>query len=503
MRNISLDEKYRVIKDEDRDEIRRRNKEIQKSKYMQKFHINPLSGLLNDPNGFCFYKGRYHLFYQWFPFGGYHGAKNWYHTSSLDLIHWKNEGVALKTDTTYDNRGVYSGNAFIQGDNMYLIYTGNHKDENDIRHPYQIVAEYDSKNYIKHPPFISEHQDYTEHQRDPKIIKYGDVYYLILGAQNKDKKGRLLVYVSDDILGSWVFKGEMRIEGYDDFGYMWECPDIVKIGDRYVFLFSPQGLKSNGYKFNNVFQNGYIIGDIDFDNLTFSPVSSFEELDRGFDFYACQSAFIRDEDMEEVKKTLPSFSKDKVLLCAWMGLPDSSYTTDESEDYSGCLSLSRVLSIEDNKLIQRPVESVYSLKGDIICQDEMNSYDFEIDSPILIEIKDINSTKFSLKIYYDEKNDKGFLVEYDENLLTVKRDGANRINENQGITRVIELEKLNDLQIFIDSSSVEMFINDGQFTSTSRVFPTKNEYMVSFTSVDKVKFSAVKLETSVKNEFAL
>ena len=95
------------------------------------------------------------------------------------------------------------------------------------------------------------------------------------------------------------------------------------------------------------------------------------------------------------------------------------------------------------------------------------------------------------------------MVEYNENLLTVKRDGANRINENQGITRVIELEKLNDLQIFIDSSSVEMFINDGQFTSTSRVFPTKNEDMVRFTSVDKVKFSTVKLETSVKNEFAL
>ena len=87
---------------------------------------------------------------------------------------------------------------------------------------------------------------------------------------------------------------------------MWECPDIAKIGDKYIFLFSPQGLKSEGYRFNNVFQNGYIIGDIDFENLIFTAISDFEELDRGFDFYACQTAFVRDEDVADVKKALPS-----------------------------------------------------------------------------------------------------------------------------------------------------------------------------------------------------
>lgn len=503
MRKISLEEKYRAIKNEDGDEIKRRNEKIQNSKYMQKFHINPLSGLLNDPNGFCFYKGRFQLFYQWFPFGGFHGAKNWYHTSSADLIHWKNEGLALKTDTVYDNRGVYSGNAFIQDNRMYLVYTGNHKDEKDIRHPYQIVAELDGKNFIKHPPIISENLDYTEHQRDPKIIKEGDTYYLILGAQNKEKKGRLLVYSSDDILGNWKFKGEMSIKGFEDFGYMWECPDIAKLGDKYIFLFSPQGLKSDGFRFNNIFQNGYIIGDIDFESLIFTPVSEFEELDRGFDFYACQSAFVRDEDVEDVKKVLPFFNKDDALLSAWMGLPDSSYTTDESEDYSGCLALSRVLSIEDDRLIQRPVESAYDLKGDIIYQGDEKSCKFKIDSPILIEMKEINSSKFSLKIYYDEKNDRGFFVDYDKKLLTVKRDGYNRINENQGLTRSIELENLDELSIFIDSSSVEIFVNDGKFTSTSRVFPTDAEDEIVFESEDKVNLELTKLRASVKNEFAL
>ena len=386
---------------------------------------------------------------------------------------------------------------------MYLVYTGNHKDEKDIRHPYQVVAELDGKNFVKHPPIISEHIDYTEHQRDPKIIKEADTYYLILGAQNKEKKGRLLVYSSDDILGKWKFKGEMSIKGFEDFGYMWECPDIAKIGDKYIFLFSPQGLKSDGYRFNNIFQNGYIIGDIDFENLIFTAVSDFEELDRGFDFYACQTAFIRDEDVADVKKALPSFNKGDALLSAWMGLPDSSYTTDESEDYSGCLALNRVLSIKDGRLIQRPVESVYDLKRDIIYQGEEKSCKFKIDSAILIEMKDINSGKFSLKIYYDEKNDRGFFVDYDKKLLTIKRDGYNRINENQGITRTIELENLDELSIFIDSSSVEIFINDGQFTSTSRVFPADMEDEIVFESEDKVNLELTKLRASVKNEFAL
>ena len=87
--------------------------------------------------------------------------------------------------------------------------------------------------------------------------------------------------------------------------------------------------------------------------------------------------------------------------------------------------------------------------------------------------------------------------------MTIKRDGYNRINENQGITRTIELENLDELSIFVDSSSVEIFINDGQFTSTSRVFPADMEDEIVFESEDKVNLELTKLRASVKNEFAL
>ena len=87
--------------------------------------------------------------------------------------------------------------------------------------------------------------------------------------------------------------------------------------------------------------------------------------------------------------------------------------------------------------------------------------------------------------------------------MTIKRNGHNRINENQGLTRTIELENLDELSIFIDSSSVEIFVNDGQFTSTSRVFPADMEDEIVFESEDRIKLAVTKLKASVKNEFAL
>ena len=46
------------------------------------YHIQPETGLLNDPNGFSYFDGQWHLFYQAYPFGPVHGLKSWYHLTS-------------------------------------------------------------------------------------------------------------------------------------------------------------------------------------------------------------------------------------------------------------------------------------------------------------------------------------------------------------------------------------------------------------------------------------
>ena len=71
---------------------------ISVSKYRQTFHIQAVTGLMNDPNGFVYFDNKWHLFYQWCPWGAVHGLKYWYHVVSKDLITWENLGVCLIPD---------------------------------------------------------------------------------------------------------------------------------------------------------------------------------------------------------------------------------------------------------------------------------------------------------------------------------------------------------------------------------------------------------------------
>ena len=75
------------------------------------WHLAPVTGLMNDPNGFCWSGGRYHLFYQWNPLACDHKYKCWGHWSSTDLLHWQHEPLALMPDKEYDRNGCYSGSA--------------------------------------------------------------------------------------------------------------------------------------------------------------------------------------------------------------------------------------------------------------------------------------------------------------------------------------------------------------------------------------------------------
>ncbi len=91
------------------------------------WHLAPVNGLLNDPNGFCQVAGRYHLFYQWNPLACDHTYKCWGHWSSADLLHWRHEPIALMPDEEYDRNGCYSGSAVEFEGALTLCYTGNVK----------------------------------------------------------------------------------------------------------------------------------------------------------------------------------------------------------------------------------------------------------------------------------------------------------------------------------------------------------------------------------------
>ena len=68
---------------------------------MQNIHFKAPNCWINDPNGFIWYKGQYHLFYQCFPYAPQWGRMHWGHAVSKDLVNWEEKGIALyptKTD---------------------------------------------------------------------------------------------------------------------------------------------------------------------------------------------------------------------------------------------------------------------------------------------------------------------------------------------------------------------------------------------------------------------
>ena len=320
----------------------------------------------------------------------------------------------------------------------------------------------DNGKIIKLPPLYGPNENYTEHQRDPKIIhnKENGKYYIVLGAQTKDKKGCVIIYSSDSPTDGWTFAGQLKVPGFESFGDMWECPSIETISGYDVLIFCPQHLTLAG-RGGSVHHNGYLLGHMDWENLTFTPDNtSFHVLDFGFDSYAAECAANPND-------------KNKATLVAWMGLPDASYPTDE-EDWSGCLTLPHELRVRDRRLIQQPLDELRALRGKRI---DLEATDL---LPRVCEMEIISrGGDLTLQLFAKEDGSGGLTVSYNDNAkeITVDRSGlARRFNIEHGEQRTRPLPKgLSHLRFFIDRSSVEIFVNDGDAVFSTRIFPTEGE----------------------------
>ena len=133
------------------------------------FHLSSRIGWMNDPNGFSFYQGQYHLFYQYYPYNTVWGPCYWGHAVSKDLIHWEYLPAALAPDEEYDKDGCFSGSAIeLEDGRQMLIYTGVVKKETEdgsIRDlQQQCLAFGDGLNYRKYEnnPILTLHRGATQ-----------------------------------------------------------------------------------------------------------------------------------------------------------------------------------------------------------------------------------------------------------------------------------------------------------------------------------------------------
>ncbi len=485
MKEWTLEERYRVLKSPE--DIRSLHERIKDSVYRQKYHIQPVTGLSSDPNGFVYHKGKWHLFYQWTPWGAVHGLKYWYHVVSEDLVHWQNMGVGLSPGDWFDNKGTHSGSAISADGELYFFYTGNHRDENWVRTPYTCAARLgeDGKPIKLKEPLFGPRDDYSEHQRDPKVVfnHEKNKYYILIGAQTKDERGTVLIYESDELLSGWRFAGQLSVPGYEKFGGMWECPYIVNISGKDVLIFSPQYTKLPG-RGESTNHNVYLIGKMDYDTLTFTPESDYKYLDFGFDFYAAQGAANVGD-------------KDKAVLIAWIGLPDNHYPT-EPEEWEGSMSLPRELRIKDGQLVQTPIEEIYSLREkEIPACGKLVEYG-EIEATF-------TDTDTDLILFAKEDGSGGFSIRYDSHsrIATIDKRGMDkRFNENVGEVLPMPVAGgLHKLNIFIDRCSVEIFVNGGEAVFTAHVYPTAEEHHYTITNYNSFKMWQYK--ESVKDDFAV
>ena len=238
----------------------RKYEDERKESYNQKdrpaFHLTPFIGWMNDPNGFSFFNGQYHLFYQYNPYSLNWDSMHWGHAVSKDLLHWDYLPAALAPENAYDSFGVFSGSSMELSDGRQLImYTGVIK-ENDIDTQTQCLAIGDGKDYKKSEenPVININQlpdGYdSSNFRDPKIWQDDKgIFNCITVAKKADGNGAILLYKSKDAL-KWQFES-VFLENNGDIGRMWECPDFFELDGKKLVCLSPQDMCAKGYKYHN------------------------------------------------------------------------------------------------------------------------------------------------------------------------------------------------------------------------------------------------------------
>ncbi|WP_041087558.1 glycoside hydrolase family 32 protein [Jeotgalibacillus soli] len=443
-------------------EIQQHQKLVEADPYRLLYHLMPPVGLLNDPNGVIQWQGIYHVFYQWMPFDTDHGAKFWGHYTSTDLVNWKHEEIGLTPSEWFEKNGCYSGSAIDHEGELRLYYTGNVKDEQGERQSYQCLAtSYDGSVFHKKGVVLELPDGYTAHFRDPKVWKEGSDWYMVVGAQSTDEKGMVALFHSKDGL-EWSHLGAIAGSGIGslgEFGYMWECPDLFTLNEQDLLIVSPQGLEADGLHYQNVYQAGYFIGKLDCQKAAFEH-GNFTELDRGFDFYAPQTT---------------SDDKGRRLLIGWMSVPDQNEQEHPTIKHKWIhnLTLPRELTLVNGKLFQAPAEELKELRKNQAVDAEVALSNEKIVWPGLngktmeLELTDIDLANAQL-VEIGVRDHARIIYEPAKKLFTLARKSYVDGNWEK---RQCKLSSLLSLTVYLDHSSIEIFINGGEEVFSARIFP--------------------------------
>lgn len=456
-------------------------------KYRLKFHLIPPKGWMNDPNGLCFYKGLYHVFFQYAPSGPCAYERYWGHYTSPDLVQWKYEGIAIRSDCAWDLNGAFSGCAFTDDGMLELFYTGNVEEAGNYDYINAgrganviYVQSVDGVHFSEKKLLLSNKDypaDYTCHVRDPKVWKEGDTYHMVLGGRKKDDKGAILHYVSKDKM-QWEFKEEISSE--EDFGFMWECPDFFVLEGQQVLMCCPQGVAREEYRYQNPHQAGYwLLSDKEGEkgakqqneNVQSIETSRFIELDKGFDFYAPQTFLAPDG---------------RRILYGWGGVSemDKEYcnTPIIEEGWQHSLTVPRELRVVNGTIRQWPIKELEALRYDAVgltdgvAAVEADAFDLEISFATSPDGEDIAKSEMDRILCTEHCSAKKKEIQLSEDVSVCWQGGVfilQFLNDSGCGRRVrkAKIDELRNIRILKDVSMLEIYINDGECVFTTRYYP--------------------------------
>jgi fructan beta-fructosidase len=458
----------------------------QQSSYDQpwrpQYHFTPLQNFMNDANGTVFYKGEYHLFYQYNPEGNVWGHMSWGHAVSTDMVLWQNLAVALHEEP--GQYMVYSGSAVVDWNNssglcqnpdpqdhscLIAIYAAAYKDRQKQHIAFSNDRGRTWTNYPGNPVVDLDAPDF----RDPNVFWYAPQHKWVMVAVLADE--RTLVISDSPDLKHWTKRSTFGPAG--DVAGQWECPDLIELPiegsdeKKWVLIINRNpGAPAGGTGVR------YVIGNFDGADFT-SEVPDTPALwaDWGKDFYATNTW----------KDAPPSDGR------VWIGwFSNWQYANVEPTVlWRGAQSIPRTLTLrryaDGLRLVQRPVRELESLRHE----------KFRIVNASVAEANQkIRETGTKGEVYEIEAefrrgsvDDIGFrlrkskdaetLVGFDatRNEVYVDRAHSGEVSFSKDFSgrhaATIERNASIKLRVFVDRSSVEVFANDGERVISERMYP--------------------------------
>ena len=416
-----------------------------REKFRPSYHHTPLYGWMNDPNGMFYKDGEWHLYYQYNPYGSLWENMTWGHSVSKDLIHWEALPLAIEADAIGT---IFSGSCVVDKNNtagfgkdaIIAFYTSAAESQTQSM-AYSTDGGRTFTKYDKNPVVTFNAPDF----RDPKVFWYeGTNRWIMMLAV-----GQEMQIWSSANLKDWNKESSFGSE-YGCHGGVWECPDMLKIGDKWVLICN---INPGGPFGGSATQ--YFVGDFDGKKFTCESMPKVTKwLDYGKDHYATVS--------------FSNAPDGRITVLAWMS--NWQYANQvPTKQFRSANSIARDLGLfkdgEETYVSVTPSKEMLAVRGAKIKKPSATC-------EIIVDVKG------TMELTLSNAKGEQVVMNYDAQKQTFAMDrtksGDSSFSEAFSATTVAPTHgNMKQLRIFIDNCSIEAFASDGKMAMTNLVFPNE------------------------------